>query len=117
MAASVKPASTSADTRDRSMGSIPCSTGHPRGDPRQRPRVTGRPLSRLDAAAGDAVRDDPQEQFPLPGGPRLDAGLLGPRARLLGFDVMGGALDQYAPALAARHVDLVDLERHLVVAA
>lgn len=35
-AASVKPASTSAGTRDRSMGSIPCSTGHARTDPRQR---------------------------------------------------------------------------------
>src|SRR6185312_13209685 len=40
-----------------------------------------------------------------------------PRARLLGFDVMGGALDQHAPALAAGRVDLVDLERHQEVGA
>ena len=31
--------------------------------------------------------------------------------------MVGGSLDQHAPALAAGHVDLVDLERHQVVAA
>src|SRR6266516_829634 len=147
-AASVRPASTSAGTRDRSMGSIPCSTGHARGGPRQRrygesgivshlcpsPRssefvhhlatgrspnrrivnfpgmgvgsvatphrgaadyddvtpwwITGSSLSRLDAAAGHAVRDDPQKQLPLAGGPGFHARLLGPRPRLLALDVM-----------------------------
>ena len=35
-AARVRPASASAGTRDRSMGGIPCSTGHACGSPRQR---------------------------------------------------------------------------------
>src|SRR6185437_11285067 len=80
-------------------------------------RVTGSPLSRLYAAAGHPVRDDPQEQLPLASGPRLYAGLLGRGALGLALDVMGGSLDQHAPALAAGHVDLVDLERDMVVAA
>ena len=37
-AASVMPASTSAGTRDRSMGSSPCITGSARSQPRWRPR-------------------------------------------------------------------------------
>src|SRR5271166_821368 len=74
-------------------------------------------LDRLDVTAGDAVRDDPQEQLPVPGGPGLDARLLGPRARLLGFDVVRGPLEQHAPALTPGYVDVVDLERHQVIAA
>ena len=83
--------------------------------------MTPRPVDdsaqpRAEPAAGDAVRDDAQEQLPLAGRPGFHARLLGRRAppRL---DVVGGSLDQHAPALAAGHVDLVDLERHLVVAA
>jgi hypothetical protein len=72
---------------------------------------------RLDAAAGDAGRDDADEQLPLPAGPGLDARLLSRCALGLGVDVVRGPLDQYAPALAADHVELVDLERHLVIAA
>src|SRR6266481_122939 len=74
-------------------------------------------LGGLDPAAGHAVRDDPQEQLPLAGGPGLYAGLLGRGALGLALDVMGGSLDQHAPALAAGYVDLVDLERHQVVTA
>ena len=66
-----------------------------------------RRLGRLDPAAGDVVREDPQEQFPLAGGPRFDAGLLGGLALGLGFHVVRGSLDQHAPALAPGLVDLV----------
>src|SRR6266568_537198 len=74
-------------------------------------------LGGLDPAAGDAVRDDAQEQFPLAGGPGLDARLRGGLALALALHVVRGPLDQHAPALASRLVDLVDLERHQVVPA
>src|SRR5579864_3777837 len=75
------------------------------------------PLGGIDAAAGDAVRNDPQEQFPLPGGPRLNSGLFGGPTLGLGFHVVRGPLDQHAPALPSGDVDLVDLERDRVVPA
>jgi chromate transporter len=73
-------------------------------------------LSGLDPAAGDAGRDDADEQLPLPGGPRLDARPFGRFPLVLGH-VMGWPLDQHAPPLTPGQVDLVDLERHPVVTA
>jgi CBS domain-containing protein len=72
---------------------------------------------RADPAAGEAGRDDPHEQLPLPARPGLDSGLNGRRALGLGFHVVRRSLDQHAPALAPGRVDLVDLERHLVIPA
>jgi pyruvate ferredoxin oxidoreductase beta subunit len=71
---------------------------------------------RADAAAGDAGRDDPDEQFPGSRCPGLDARpadrvFLGPG------DMMGRPLDEDAPAQLGGRVDVVDLERHLVVGA
>src|SRR6478672_2664326 len=71
----------------------------------------------MDAAAGDTVGDDPQEQLPFPGRPGLHASLLGRRTLGLALDMVRRSLDQDTPALAAGQVDLVDLERHQVVAA
>src|SRR4029079_3420533 len=71
----------------------------------------------LDTAAGDTVGDDPQEQLPFPARRGLHASLLGRRALGLALDVVRRSLDQDAPALAPDLVDLVDLERHQVVAA
>src|SRR5689334_2786379 len=82
--------------------------------PRAGPGKAG--LGRLDAAAGDAVRDDADEQLPVTGWPGLDARPFGRYALVLGH-VVSRSLDQHAPALAAGRVDLVDLECHLVVAA
>jgi len=73
-------------------------------------------LSGLDPAAGDAGRDDADEELPLPGGPGLDARPFGRFPLVLG-QVMGWPLDQHAPPLAPGQVDLVDLERHPVVTA
>jgi chromate transporter len=70
----------------------------------------------LDPAAGDAGRDDADEQLPLPGGPGLDARPFGRFPLVLGH-VMGWPLDQHAPPLAPGQVDLVDLESHQVVTA
>jgi chromate transport protein ChrA len=70
----------------------------------------------LDPAAGDAGRDDADEQLPLPGGPGLDARPFGRFPLVLGH-VMGWPLDEHAPPLASGHVDLVDLESHPVVTA
>ncbi len=53
----------------------------------------------LDPAAGDAGRDDADEQLPLPGGPGLDARPFGRFPFVLGH-VMGWPLDQHAPPLA-----------------
>src|SRR5689334_518526 len=78
------------------------------------PSWTG--LGRFDAAAGDAVRNDADEQLPVTGWPGLDARPFGRFALVLGH-VVSRSLDQHAPALAPGRVDLVDLERHLVVAA
>ena len=72
--------------------------------------------SGLDPAAGDAGRDDADEQLALPGGPGLDARPFGRFPLVLGY-VMGWPLDQHAPALTPGQVDLIDLEGHPVVTA
>src|SRR3984957_13756090 len=73
--------------------------------------------ARADPAAGDAGRGDTHEQLPFPTRPGLDSGRSGRRTLGLGFHVMRRSLDQHAPALAPGGVDVVDLERHLVVPA
>jgi Pyruvate/2-oxoacid:ferredoxin oxidoreductase delta subunit len=79
-------------------------------------RGTTGPLRKTDATAGDPGRNDPHEQFPDAGRPGFHAGPEGVLALGPG-DVVGRSLDEHAPAHLARHVDVVDLERHLVVGA
>ena len=55
------------------------------------------------------VRDDPQEQFPFPGRPGLDARLRGRRALGRGIHVMGRTLEQHAPALAPGIISRADV--------
>ena len=62
----------------------------------------------------DTGRDDPDEQFPVSRRPGFHAGVEG-RLPFGAGDVVGRSLDEHAPALSGAHVDVVDLERHLVV--
>ena len=73
-------------------------------------------LDGRDLATGDPGRDNPNEQFPLAAWPGLDARLQGGLAFVLGHMVRR-PLDQHAPALPPGRVDVVDLERDLVVPA
>src|SRR5271165_296445 len=70
-------------------------------------------LRAADTAAGDLGRDDPHEQLPVSRRPGLDTRLEG-RVAFGRGDVMGGPLDQDAPAFLLSQVYIVDLERHLV---
>ena len=86
----------------------PCSPG-----PSRMPGVPW--LAPVQAAAGDPGGRDPDGLLPRPGWPGLDArrqhrGSLG-----VGAHVVCRAMDQDAPARAGRFVDVVDLERDLVL--
>src|SRR5215475_10617045 len=72
-------------------------------------------LAAADAPPGDKRGLDPDENLPLPSGPGLDARSLQGSPLPLVIHVVGAALDHDGPAGAFGRVDLVDLERDLVV--
>src|ERR1700758_4880499 len=72
------------------------------------------PLGGADAAARDTGWDDPDEQLPVPRCPGLDA-RAADRIQLISRNVMGWPLNEHAPAPPCGRVDLIDLERDLVV--